>query len=127
MGDEEIRQFLERYGQALSAGDTPAIVECWAVPALILADEGARVVTDAGEIATFFAQVVAWYRAQGIMATRPELERVDRLSEKLAAVDVRWPSFDAAGNEQSSERSHYLLQRGEDEQIRFRVTLTRTM
>ncbi|MCI0393631.1 MAG: hypothetical protein L0332_17360 [Chloroflexi bacterium] len=46
--------------------------------------------------------------------------------ERLAAVDVYWPAFDATGTQKSSERSHYILWLGEDEQPRVRVALTRT-
>jgi hypothetical protein len=49
------------------------------------------------------------------------------LTERLAAVDVRWPSFDASGAEQASERSHYIVHLGEDGEVRLRVTLTRTL
>jgi hypothetical protein len=48
------------------------------------------------------------------------------LSETLAAVDVRWPAFDASGQEKSSERSHYILRLGTDGQAYIRVALTRT-
>lgn len=48
------------------------------------------------------------------------------LSERLASVDVRWPSFDTSGIEKSSERSHYIVQLGTGEQARIRVALTRT-
>jgi len=124
---EKIVQLLERYGQALSSGDIQAVVMCWAIPALVLADQGAMAVTEAGQVEAFFGQAIEVYRAQGIMTTRPELERVEMLTERLAAVDVRWPSFDASGREQASERSHYIVHLGDDGEMRFRVTLTRTV
>ena len=61
------------------------------------------------------------------MTTRPELERIEMLTERMAAVDVRWPSFDASGAEQASERSHYIVHMGDDGEMRLRVTLTRTV
>jgi hypothetical protein len=83
-------------------------------------------VSDRSEIEEFFSQAADWYHLQGIASTRPEIERVDSLSEKLASVDVRWPSFDASGKEKSSERSHYVVQLAEDGQLYIRVALART-
>ena len=126
MDEDQIRRFLERYGRALSAGDLREIAACWEVPALVLADESATAVAEAREIERFFAHAVEWYRSQGLASTAPHLERVEPLSAKLAAVDVRWPAFDAAGTERASERSHYILRLGYDGQPRIRVALTRT-
>jgi hypothetical protein len=127
MNETQIRQFLERYGTTLSAGDLPGISNSWEVPALVLSDEGAILVADKREIEKFFAQAMESYRSRGLMSTKPEIERVEQLSEKLASVDVRWLAFDASGKEKSSERSYYLLQRGQDGQMYIRVALTRTM
>ena len=126
MDADQLRRFLEQYARALSAGDLRGIADCWEVPALVLSDDGAIAVAAAGEIERFFARAVEWYRSQGLAFTQPELERVEPLSAKLATVDVRWPTFDAAGTERTSERSHYILRLGDDGQPRIRVALTRT-
>jgi hypothetical protein len=126
MNEDQIRQFLDNYGQALSAGDLDGVAECWDIPALVLSDEGAISVSNSDQIKQFFARAAEGYRSQGLVATRPQIERVDQLTERLIAVDVRWPAFNAAGAEQSSERSHYILWLGDDHQPRFRVALTRT-
>lgn len=112
-------------GQALSAGDLRTASNCWALPARVLSDEGAMAVSHADEIEKSFAHAAEWYHSQGITSTKPEIERVDMLSEQLASVDVRWPSFDPSGKETSSERSHYIVQLGKDGQARVRVALTR--
>jgi hypothetical protein len=125
--EDKIRQLLENIGQGLSAGDPRAVANCWEVPALVLSDQGSLAITDSNQIEGFFGQAIAVYRAQGLMATRPEIEHVQTLSESLASVDVRWPAFDAAGTETSAERSHYVIQVGKDGQARIRVALTRTV
>ena len=127
MDEGKIKDLLERIGIALSTGDLPGITSCWAVPALVLSDQGVTAVSESREVEQFFAQATEWYHAQGLTATRPELERVDWLSEKLASIDVRWPSFNSSGQEKFSERSHYIVQLGQDGQARIRVALTRTM
>lgn len=77
------------------------------------------------EIEKLMNQASESYRAKGIVATKPHIEQIEMLSDKLAAVDVRWPSLDASGNEKASERSHYIVQLGEDGP-HIRVALTRT-
>jgi hypothetical protein len=125
MQTDQIGQFLEQLGQALSEGDLHRAANCWKVPALVLSDDGATAVSASSEVEEFFSQAAEWYHLQGIASTKPEIERVDMLSEKLAAVDVRWPSFDASGKEKSSERSHYIVQLAEDGQVYIRVALAR--
>jgi len=126
MQTDQISLLFEQLGQALSAGGLHKASTCWGVPALVLSDDGATAVSDTREIEEFFSQAAEWYHLQGIASTKPEIERVDMLSEKLAAVDVRWPSFDASGKEKSSERSHYIVQLAEDGQVHIRVALART-
>ena len=127
MYDNNIKDMLEHYGAALSNGDLSVISSCWAVPALVLSDDGALAVTNPSEIEAFFAQGIEYYRSQGLSSTRPELERVEMLSDTLASVDVRWPAYDSSGEEKSSERSHYILQLGKDGQPHIRVAFTRTL
>ncbi len=127
MDNDLIMRFLEGYGAALSAGDLRVVSSSWVIPALVLSDQGAMAVTDTSEIEAFFAQGIEYYRSQGLMSTRPELERVEMLSETLVSVDVRWPAYDSSGSEKASERSHYILQLGQDGQPQFRVALTRTV
>ena len=124
MSDAAILQFLERYGHALSEGDLAAIADSWEPPALGLADEASMPVGEIGEVQAFFSQAVEWYRAQGLMATRPTLGGVQRLGERLTAVDVAWSAVDADGVEKSRERSHYILRRGVDDRYRIKVALT---
>lgn len=77
------------------------------------------------QVESFFSQAVEWYHEQGVAATRPILEDVKILGERLAAVDVLWAALDKAGIEQANERSHYLLRLGDDGQPRIQVALTK--
>jgi hypothetical protein len=126
MNKDKIKLLLEHLGEALSAGDLKGVSNCWAFPALFLSDDDAIVLVEASQLEQFMAQASEWYRKQGIISTKPDLEQIDMLSEKLASVDVRWPSYDTSGKEKMSERSHYILQLGKDEQMRIRLALTRT-
>jgi hypothetical protein len=126
LDSDRIKQFLENLGRALSAGDLAGVSHCFEVPAVFLSDDGATILADADQLKTLFAQATQWYRARGLVSTKPEVERVDTLGEKLAAVDVRWPAFDASGKECFSERSHYILRFGKDGRVCICVALTRT-
>jgi len=118
-----VQSFLEGYGKALSEGDLPGIANCWEVPALVLSDQGARAVIEAGEVEQFFAGAVEWYRAQGLVATKSGSVEIKRLSERLVSVDVRWSVLDMTGLESPGEHSHYILSLAEDGQLRIRVAI----
>ena len=115
--------FLEGYGQALSSGDLPGIMKCWEVPALVLSDQGARAVIEAGEVEQFFAGAVEWYRTQGVVATKPSSMEIKRLSERLVSVDVRWSVLDTSGAESTGEHSYYILSISDDGLLRIRVAI----
>jgi hypothetical protein len=121
---DRIHAFLERYGAAIGSGDLDGAAACWAVPALVLADEGAIPVESRDEIEAFFGQAVAAYRSKGLVETRPEIERIEALSDRLISVDVRWPAFDASGAERASERSRYILRLDDAGEAQIQVALT---
>ena len=126
MSKDEIRLLLERLGHAMSVGDLKRASACWDVPALLLLDEAVVALADASDLENLMAKASASYRSHGVASTRPEIEHIEILSDRLAAVDVRWPALDSSGREQMSERSHYLMQLGNDGHPRIRVALTRT-
>ena len=126
MNEDQIRRLLERYGQAMSVGDLAGILSCWELPALALYDEGAILIANRGELERFFTRVIVSYRSRGLLTTRPQIERIEGLTDRLAAVDVRWPDLDEAGVERSSERTHYILWLGEDGQLYIKVGIPRT-
>jgi hypothetical protein len=126
MNEKQIGQLLERLGQAVSSSDSKGISSCWEFPALVFFSDEGVMVSNSGEMEKLFLQAAEGYKKQGITSTKPKLERVDKLNESLAAVDVRWLSFDASGAEKSTERSHYIVQFGKDGLPRIRVALSRT-
>ena len=119
---------LQRLGKSLSEGDPIGAARCWDAPGLALGEGGTIAISSLAEVENFFAGAIDAYRARGVFTTRPEVERFEMFSETLAAVDVRWPGFDEAGNEVKdvSERSHYIVQSGEDGEVYVRVALGRT-
>lgn len=126
MDEDRIRHLLDYLGQAISAEDWKGVSACWTFPAMFVSEADAMIVAQASQVELPMAQAAGAYRARGINSTRPELERIEQLGERLVSVDVRWRSYDSSGAEKASERSHYLLQAGGDGQLRIRVALTRT-
>jgi hypothetical protein len=80
--EDEIKGSLDRLGEALSAGDLAGVASCWEIPGLVLSDAGAIPVVDRPQIEAFFGHAVASYRSQGLVATRPELERTVALTDR---------------------------------------------
>ena len=119
--DNIVRSFLEGYGRALSTGDLPAIVNSWDTPALVLSDQGARMVSQAAEVEQFFAGAVEWYRAQGLAATRPSSVEIKRLSERLVSVDARWSAIDITGARETNGFPDFPRTRGRVTMINSRV------
>jgi hypothetical protein len=124
MDENRIGAFLDRYGKALGSGDLATIADAWEVPALVLSDEGARAVSDLAEVRAFFAQARDWYRERGQVGTRPEIEKIEPISDRLVQARVRWLGLDEAGKQVAGERSVYLLRIGDDGQPRIHVALT---
>ena len=124
---EVVRRFLAALGTALSEGDVARVTRSWEVPSLVLSDEGVIAVSDTNEIEAFFAGAIQWYRARGLVSTRPEIQSIETLGARLCSVDVRWLAFDAEGAEKTSERSRYILRIEDDDNLRIRVALTLTL
>jgi hypothetical protein len=112
--DEHLRRFLVRYGEALSAGDLKAISSCYAVPSLVLSDEGSVPIASREEIEAAFDGAAERYRAQGLVAVRPTLLASEALSERLISADVRWDYLDEQGRSAQQNSYRYVL-RLEDE------------
>ena len=117
---------LEEIGVALSTGDAASVASFWDVPAIVLADEGARAVASRVEVEAFFAASIEWYRRRGTPSAHPILDRVDPISDRVAAVDVRWMGDGEDGDERSVESSHYLMRTGDDGVPRVQAALSRS-
>src|SRR5918992_3198537 len=107
----DIAAFLDRYAEALAAGDLPGIAGCYALPALVAGDAATIPVAEAGQIEAAFAGAAETYRAQGLVGIRPELRAVDPLTPALTLVDVRWAYLDEAGQAGQHTTYRYLLRR----------------
>ena len=122
----EITAFLDRYADALAAGDLPGIAACYAVPALVVGDAATIPVAEAAQVEAAFAGAADAYRAQGLVAIRPELRAVDRLTATLTLVDVGWAYLDEAGAAGQHTSYRYLLRRAGDGRLGIQVVVDTT-
>jgi hypothetical protein len=99
--------FFVRYGEAVSDGDLEAISACYAVPSIVISDEGAIPIATREEVEAAFDGAAERYRARGMVAARPTVVAAEALTEKLVSADVRWDYVDEGGAEQNGCR--YVL------------------
>ena len=121
--DEAVENFLKRYANALSQGQSATIAQMWQAPALVVSDSGVVAVGAEVEVDRFFAAAKAQYDARGITSTRPEIMRIQWLTDRVVSVDVRWPQLDARGEELGAESSSYTLRRDEEGELKVRVAI----
>jgi hypothetical protein len=121
--DEHLQRFLVRYGEALSAGDLKAISGCYAVPSLVLSDEGSVPIAAREEIEAAFDGAAERYRAQGLVAVRPTLVASEALSERLVFVDVRWDYLDEQGSSAQQNGYRYVLRLEEEASPKIQVVI----
>jgi hypothetical protein len=122
----EIAAFLDRYAQALTAGDLPGIAACYVLPALVVGDAATIPVAEAGQVEVAFAGAVEAYRAKGLVAIRPELDALDPLTPNLALADVRWSYLDEAGEARQHTSYRYLLRRSNAGELGIQVVVDTT-
>ena len=122
----DIPAFLDRYAEALAAGDLPGIAACYVLPALVVGDAGTIPVTEPAQVEAAFAGAAGAYRAQALVGIRPELRAVDPLTATLTLVDVRWASLDEAGAARQHTSYRYLLRRSDGDRLGIQVVVDTT-
>jgi len=123
---DDVATFLDRYADALTAGDLPGIAACYALPALVVGDAAPIPVSGPGQVEAAFAGAADAYRAQGLVGLRPELRALDRLTGALSLVDVRWAYLDEAGTARKHSSYRYLLRRADGGQLGIQVVIDTT-
>ena len=118
-----VQHFLDRLGQALTAGRGDVVAKMWEVPALVVDDRGVIAVATEAEVASFFGSAAGQYHALGIVDTRAHILREDWITARIVNVDVRWPWLDAAGHELGWEISTYTLRVDDAGRLRLRVAI----
>ena len=122
----EIVDFLDRYAEALTAGDLPGIAACYVLPGLVVGEAATIPVAEAGQVEAAFAGAAEAYRAKGLVGIRHELRALDPLTPALTLADVRWSYLDEAGEARQHTSYRYLLRRSGPGQLGIQVVVDTT-
>jgi len=109
--DLGVLDFLESFALSLTEGATGAIAQMWETPALVVSDDLVQALADRRELEEIFADAREHYNSAGVTDTRPEIVRLDEITDKVVMVRVRWPWLDDEGSELGAECSTYTLRR----------------
>jgi hypothetical protein len=111
---EDLTDFFDRYGSALTSGDVSGVASCYALPGMVVADSYSFTFASPAAVALSFLGAAPAYREQQIVAAHAQLRDVQRLSEALALVAVEWEYLDSAGNAVPGESFRYVIRSGSD-------------
>jgi hypothetical protein len=121
--DLGVIEFLEMFALSLTEGATDSIARMWETPALIIGDDAVHPITDRADLADMFAGAREHYNSAGVTDTRPEIIRLDEITDKVVIVRVRWPWLDDEGNELGAEVSTYTLRQSGAGEWRIRCVV----
>jgi hypothetical protein len=106
---ENLTDFFDRYGSALTRGDVAAVAGCYALPGMVVADSYSFTFASPAAVALSFLGAAPAYREHQIVAAHAQIRDVQRLSEVLAMVAVEWEYLDSCGAAVPGERYRYLI------------------
>ncbi|HET6533088.1 MAG TPA: hypothetical protein VFH03_21065 [Actinoplanes sp.] len=109
---DDLTDFFDRYGSALTRGDVSGIAGCYALPGMVVADSYSFTFTSPAAVALSFLGAAPAYREQQIVAAHAQLQDVQRLSGALIMAAVEWEYLDARGAAVPGERYRYLIRVG---------------
>jgi hypothetical protein len=118
-----VRALLVGLAHALTSGDGKTAAATWATPALVISDDIALTVTSGNDLQEVFGGAKAHYNARGIIDMRPDILRLDWVTNRLAIVEVRWPYLTAEGEEIGEETSTYVIRREADGRLAIRASV----
>lgn len=121
--DLGVLDFLEALALAFSEGNGPALAEMWETPCFVLSQEEARTLEDADDVKDFCGNARDRYSSRGVTHTRPQIVRVDEITDRIVTVRVRWPWLDRDETEMGADVSTYTLRTGDDGDWRVRIAV----
>lgn len=121
--DGAVREYMQNFARALSAGEGKTIAAMWDVPAFVLSDAGGKTVSSRDEVERFFSGAKEQYSARGIDEAIPQVQAVDWVTSRLAVVRVRWPYLNRSGQEIGEESSTYTLKRDDNGALKMCVVV----
>jgi hypothetical protein len=114
MTDDDVAEYFERYGAALSAFDPVGTTGLWGFPATMVTDDFVGSLATAEELAGALGQAQELYRQLGLDRADHQLMEVVRLTDALVRARVRWSFRAVDGSELMSSDYVYLLRSDPD-------------
>jgi hypothetical protein len=121
--DSDIDDFFSSMAVALTSGNVEAIKRLWAIPSFVIGEEMSMAVNFPEEVEKFFSGVKEEYNRRGIFDTRPDIKRVQWVSDSVVFVEVRWPQLGKKGEELGEEASTYTLKKDDNGAFRIHVAV----
>jgi hypothetical protein len=109
---ETLADFFGRYGAALTAGDLATISACYRLPGMVVADAYSFTFSSPAAVALSFVGAAPAYRERELVAAHAEIQEVQRISEGLLMVCVRWEYLDSRGEAVPGEGYRYVVRMG---------------
>jgi hypothetical protein len=121
--DLGVLDFLEAFALAISEGNGEALAELWETPCFVLSQEFAHTLDDNTEIKEFCAIARDRYGSRGVTHTRPQIVRMDEITDRIVNVRVRWPWLDSDEIEMGADVATYTLRLADDGEWRVRIAV----
>jgi hypothetical protein len=121
--EQQVMDLLEQVAHAFRSGDGRAVAPMWEMPALIVGPVHVLTLKSSIELETHFQEVRSHYNSLGIMSARPELERLEEITDHTRLAEVRWVHLDEDGGERGEEVATYLLRRNDVGDYRLRAAV----
>lgn len=109
--DAEVDGFLGRYAATLTDFDSQAAASLWSTPGMILDDRFAGVLEDRDAIIRGLDRSYPLYRKLGLASVDYECLKVERLTDLITLIHVRWRFYDALGNRLTDSTAFYIVRR----------------
>ena len=111
---EQLTDFFDRYGSALTSEDVAGVANCHALPGMVVADTYSFTFASPAAVALSFLGAAPTYRDQHIVAAHAQILNVHWISDILSMVSVEWEYLDSTGNSVPGGRYRYLIRVGAD-------------
>jgi hypothetical protein len=108
-GIDELTDFFDRYGAALTMGDVAGIAGCYTLPGMVVSGSYSFTFTSPAAVALSFLGAAPSYREQRIVAAHAQISDVQQLGSALAMVAVTWEYLDATGCAVPGDSYRYLV------------------
>jgi hypothetical protein len=119
--DLGVADFLDGLALGVSEGNAAALAAMVETPCFVLTHNDARTLEDDADIADFHRDGPQRYGSRGVTHTRPQVVRMDEITDRMVVVRVRWLWLDSDDVDMGADVCTYTLRRGDDDEWKVRI------